>query len=158
MSDPFSERRPRRPGPRPTQPRERADRAGRSSDPDAVSHPRETRREAPQEAPREAGRTYQLTRPARLDLETFAGQTGTHPDLLRRLVALGLLDPWTDAEGNLWFPPPQLLTMARIRRLRAGFSINYAALGLVLDLLDRIAELEAAQRGRSRPTGGPPWT
>ncbi|MER6829091.1 chaperone modulator CbpM [Streptosporangium sp. NPDC000563] len=158
MNDPFSERGPRRPEPRPTHPRERAERAGRSSAPNAVSRPGENRREAPREVPREAGRTYQLTRPARLDLETFADRTGTHPDLLRRLVVLGLLDAWTDAEGNLWFPPPQLLTMARIRRLRAGFSINYAALGLVLDLLDRIAELEAAQRGRSRPTGGPPWT
>jgi|GEM_PF-696845 len=150
MSDPFPERRPPLPGSRSTSPREQAGRAGRPSDPGAVSRPRETRREE--------GRTYQLTRPARLDLETFADKTGTHPDLLRRLVVLGVLDAWTDAEGNLWFRPPQLLTMARIRRLRAGFSINYAALGLVLDLLDRIAELEAAQRGRSRPTGGPPWT
>ncbi|GAA4197936.1 hypothetical protein GCM10022252_47540 [Streptosporangium oxazolinicum] len=143
MTHPFPERRPPRPGP---------------PDEGAASRPREARREAPQEARREAGRTYQLARPARLDLETFARVTGAHPDLVRRLVALGVLDAWTDAAGHLWFPPSQLLTMARARRLRAGFSINYAALGLVMDLLDRIADLEAAQRGRTRPTGGPPWT
>jgi hypothetical protein len=44
--------------------------------------------------------------------------------------------------------------MARVQRLRAGFGLNYAAIGLVTDLLDRIAVLEAAARGHSRRTGG----
>ncbi|WP_433257300.1 chaperone modulator CbpM [Streptosporangium sp. CA-135522] len=104
--------------------------------------------------------TYALVRPPRLDLEAFARVTGTHPDLVRRLVALGVLDAQRDAAGALWFPPSQLRAMARIQRLRAGFALNYAALGLVLDLLDRIAELEAAQRNRSRitgTTGGSTW-
>ncbi len=43
--------------------------------------------------------------------------------------------------------------MARIKRLRASLSINYASLGLVCDLLDRIAALEATARG-SRRSGG----
>jgi hypothetical protein len=34
-----------------------------------------------------------------------------------------------------------------IQRLRSGLSLNYAAIGIVLDLLDRIAELEATVRG-----------
>ncbi|MFF3438501.1 chaperone modulator CbpM [Streptosporangium sp. NPDC002721] len=123
-----------------------------------MNHPYQERGTPGPEAPRRTARAYQLVRPERLDLETFARETGTHPELVRRLVALGVLDAWADAAGRLWFPPSQLLTMARIRRLRAAFSINYAALGLVLDLLDRIADLEAAQRGRPRPTGGPPWT
>jgi len=38
--------------------------------------------------------------------------------------------------------------------LRAGLSLNYAAIGLVLDLLDRIDELEEA----SRRTGSRTWT
>ncbi|MFJ2032173.1 chaperone modulator CbpM [Streptosporangium sp. NPDC087985] len=101
---------------------------------------------------------YALTRPRRLDLESFARATGTHPDLVRRLVALGVLDAECDAAGALWFPPSQLHAMARIQRLRAGFALNYAALGLVMDLLDRIAQLEAAQRGRSRTAGGSQWT
>jgi hypothetical protein len=36
--------------------------------------------------------------------------------------------------------------MARIQRLRAGFALNYAALGLVLELLDRLDAAKAAQR------------
>jgi hypothetical protein len=46
---------------------------------------------------------------------------------------------------------------ARLQRLRAGLGLNYAALGLVVDLLDRVAELEAALR-RTRSLGGTPWT
>ena len=41
--------------------------------------------------------------------------------------------------------------MARVQRLRAGFALNYAAIGLVTDLLDRIAVLEAALRRRPAP-------
>ncbi|MDP9844176.1 chaperone modulator CbpM [Streptosporangium lutulentum] len=102
--------------------------------------------------------TYSLTRPDRLDLETFARATGTHPELVRRLVVLGVLEAQRDAAGRLWFPIPELRVMARVQRLRAGFSLNYAALGLVVHLLDRIAELEAALRDRSRPQGGSSWT
>ena len=43
--------------------------------------------------------------------------------------------------------------MARIQRLRAGFALNYASLSLVIDLLDRIAELEAAGRKAPRDHG-----
>jgi chaperone modulatory protein CbpM len=102
--------------------------------------------------------TYALARPARLDLESFARAAGIHPDLVRRFVAVGVLDAWRDSAGALWFSPRQLAGMRRIQRLRAGFELNYAALGLVIDLLDRIEALEAAMRQRPRPTGGRPWT
>jgi chaperone modulatory protein CbpM len=97
-----------------------------------------------------------------LGLEAFARSAGLHPDLVRRLVALGLLEAGRDADGHLWFRPAELAAVARIQRLRAAFSLNYAALGLVVDLLDRIAELEAAARKSSRHssrlTGGRSWT
>jgi chaperone modulatory protein CbpM len=98
--------------------------------------------------------TSVLGRPLRLDLESFARAAGLHPDLVRRLVALGLLEASADAASELWFPPSQLAAAAWIQRLRAAFSLNYAALGLVLDLLARIEALEAAQRARPRPSGG----
>ncbi len=102
--------------------------------------------------------SYPLTRPARLDTETFARATGLHPDLVRRLAAAGVLDARRDAAGALWFSPAQLTAVGRIQRLRAAFALNYAALGLVMDLLDRIEVLEAAQRGRPGQGGGPRWT
>ncbi|MEY2580839.1 MAG: chaperone modulatory protein CbpM [Ilumatobacteraceae bacterium] len=92
--------------------------------------------------------TYALTRPRRLDLNGFARAAGLHPDVLRRFVVLGLVPATRDAEGELWFAPSQVGNVARLQRLRAGFGLNYAALGLVADLLDRIERLEAAQRRR----------
>ena len=92
--------------------------------------------------------SFPLVRPVRLRLDSFAQTAGLHPDLVRRLVALGLLDAASDAGGVLWFARAQLARVARIQRLRRGLALNYAALGLVLDLLDRIDELEAALRAR----------
>jgi pimeloyl-ACP methyl ester carboxylesterase len=102
--------------------------------------------------------TYALARPARLDLDSFARAARLHPDLVRRLVTLGLLEVTRDARGQLWFDRAQLAALARIQRLHAGLSINYAALGIVVDLLDRIAELEAALRHTTRHSGGRSWT
>jgi hypothetical protein len=95
-------------------------------------------------------------RPAqrRLSLEDLARASGTHPDLIRKLVTLGVIEAQGDrgAPEGLWFSPGQVAEVARMRRLRAGFALNYAAVGLVTDLLDRIAALEAALRG-ARPGG-----
>ncbi|MEV0596847.1 chaperone modulator CbpM [Nonomuraea cavernae] len=90
--------------------------------------------------------TYALVRPVRLDLNSYARATGLHPEVVRRLVVLGLLEPVRDARGELCFSPAQVAVAARIRRLHDGLSINYAAIGLVIDLLDRIDTLEAALR------------
>jgi chaperone modulatory protein CbpM len=98
--------------------------------------------------------TYPIAQPTRLDLDAFARQAGLHPLLVQQFVALGLVDADRDAAGELWFRPAALLRVARVQRLRAGLSLNYAAIGLVLDLLDHIEELEAA----SRRSGSRPWT
>ena len=94
---------------------------------------------------------YPLARPPRLGLDGFAGRAGLHPELVRRLVALGLVQATRDSAGRLWFTPAELVTVARIQRLRAGLSLNWAAIGLVLDLLDRIDVLERDLRARPRP-------
>ena len=86
----------------------------------------------------------------RLSLEEFAVLSGLHPDLIRRLVILGLIEAYRDAAGQLWFSRSELAEVARMQRLRAGFALNYAAIGLVTDLLDRIAVLEAALRAAQR--------
>jgi chaperone modulatory protein CbpM len=99
-----------------------------------------------------------LMRPLRLDLESFARACETDPEFVRRLVALGLIDADQDVSGRLWFLPAQVAAVGRIRRLRAAFPLNYASLGLVCELLDRIAALESAMRRRSRLSGDRPWT
>lgn len=89
-----------------------------------------------------------------LELSTFSRLAGLHPDFILRLVSLGLLQAHTDSSGRLLFEPEELAAVARIQRLRAGFCLNYAAIGLVVDLLDRIEELEAAQQHAARSFGG----
>jgi len=107
--------------------------------------------------------TYALVRrpgpsTGRLDLATFSRVAGIHPEMAHRLVALGLLEPVRDSAGELWFGRDQLLAVARIRRLRVGLGLNYSSLGLVVDLLDRVAELERQLRlTSSRRTGGTLW-
>ncbi|GAB2452984.1 DNA-binding transcriptional MerR regulator [Conyzicola lurida] len=103
------------------------------------------------------GTNSPLARPYRLSLDSYARITGVHPDLVRRLVALGLLEISRDAEGRLWFDPSQVREMATIQRLHLRLNLSYASLGLVMDLLERISDLERLQR-RTRSDRGIPWT
>jgi chaperone modulatory protein CbpM len=121
-----------------------------SSPPPSPSQP-QSPWQAPSAEPGPARRVrvrYPRARPPELSLNSFSRLAGLHPDMTRRFVALGLLRASRDAAGNLWFEPTQLPEVARIQRLRAGLSLNYAAIGLVIDLLDRIDRLEA-ELGRS---------
>jgi hypothetical protein len=101
-------------------------------------------------------------RPARgpLGQDEFARNCGLHPELVRRFVALGLVHAVRDVDGTLWFTPAAVAEVARVQRLRAALPVNWAALGLVVDLLDRITELETALRirGRTQPVRTPTGT
>jgi len=103
------------------------------------------------------GASSALARPYRLSLDSYARITGVHPELVRRLVTLGLLDISRDAEGGLWFDPSQVRAMATVQRLHLRLNLTYSSLGLVMDLLDRISDLERSQR-RSLPDRGVRWT
>ena len=105
--------------------------------------------------------TTVLARCTYISLDDFSRATGLHPELVTRLVGLGLLEAIGSPEGgDPVFAPSELARVARMQRLRDGFGLNYAALGLVLDLLDRIDLLETALRHRRPPSGGPKyrWT
>ncbi|MFF3364208.1 chaperone modulator CbpM [Streptomyces misionensis] len=101
---------------------------------------------------------YALVPVPRLSLNAVARRSGLHPDLIRRFVALGLVDAERDAAGHLVFDPTAPAVLARIQRLRSGLCLNYASIGLVLDLLDRISMLEAALRRAGTRSETPPWT
>lgn len=105
---------------------------------------------------------YPLAKPHRLSLETTASRAGLHPELVRRFVALSLVDASRDVEGTLWFTEAAPAALARVQRLRAGLPLNYTALGLVLDLLDRVERMESELRARPSTRGpaggGRQWT
>ncbi|MGW4032513.1 chaperone modulator CbpM [Streptomyces sp. NPDC004838] len=97
--------------------------------------------------------------PYRLPLTDAARRSGLQPDLVVRFVALGLVDAERDVCGRLWFRTTAPSAIARIQRLRTGLSLNYAAIGLVLDLLDRIDRLDTAlRRSEQAAKERTPWT
>ncbi|WP_046471591.1 chaperone modulator CbpM [Allosalinactinospora lopnorensis] len=100
--------------------------------------------------------SYPLARPRGLGLDDAARLCGVHPQTLRRFVALSLVDAARDRAGELRFGTDVPLRVARIQRLRRDLPLNYAAIGLVLDLLERIDRLEAELRHARE--GGRPWT
>ncbi|MEU0522278.1 chaperone modulator CbpM [Streptomyces niveus] len=93
-----------------------------------------------------------------LSLETVARRSGLHPDTVRKFVALGLLDARREASGRLRFAESAPLDLARLERLRAGLCLNYASLGVVVDLLDRISRLETALRRSGTGSDQQSWT
>lgn len=78
--------------------------------------------------------------PDLLSKEEVAARSGIHPELVEHLVALGLLDPVRRRPAL--FRRETTLRVQRILRLRRDFNASYNAVGLILDLLDRIEELE----------------
>ena len=78
-----------------------------------------------------------------------AGCCRIHPRLLERLVQLGLCDPlaWDDRRREWIFSRDIIPLVRRIMRLRRELGINYAGIGVVLDLLARIETLEAQLSG-----------
>jgi chaperone modulatory protein CbpM len=79
-----------------------------------------------------------------LSIEEVAGRCGLHPDFIRRLVVLGLIDP--EGDSAHFFRPEVTLRIQRLQRLRGDLGVNYNAAALVLDLLDRIEILESRLR------------
>ncbi|WP_163339499.1 chaperone modulator CbpM [Desulfopila sp. IMCC35008] len=66
---------------------------------------------------------------------------GLHPDKLRRYIVLGLLDPVVEKPEPL-FEESIVARVHKIERLKNDLGLNLAGCGLVLDLLEKIAELE----------------
>lgn len=82
----------------------------------------------------------------RIEFDAFARVCEIPPELLDRLVALGLVDVVADAQGNRWLERRQVAVVARVRRLRAGLGLSYSSIAVVTELIDRIDELEERLR------------
>jgi hypothetical protein len=76
-----------------------------------------------------------LVRRSTVPIETraLAREAGVHPDLVRRFVALGLLEP---------YPVDAAARIARAARLRRDLGLSYAGAVLACELLARIDELQ----------------
>lgn len=76
-----------------------------------------------------------------LALSEVARLAGIHPDLVDRLVALGLIDP-AETVPEPCFDVSVVLRIRCILRLRHDLGVNWAGVGVVIDLLERIEQLE----------------
>jgi hypothetical protein len=76
-----------------------------------------------------------------LTLRETARQARVHPDLLERMVDLGLIEP-EQRSPEILFVPEVVGDICRALRLRNELGINWAGVGLVMDLLERINQLE----------------
>ena len=81
-----------------------------------------------------------------LGLEALAHQAGMHPDLVRRFVALGLVEPAGGTATAPLFAAGTAGRLARAARLRRDLGLGYAGAVLACELLERIDELEARLR------------
>jgi chaperone modulatory protein CbpM len=78
----------------------------------------------------------------RVEFESFARVCDLHPELLERLVSLGLVEVEADDEGNRWVRRSQKRAVDRIKRLRSGLHLSYSSIAVVAPLLDRVEHLE----------------
>jgi hypothetical protein len=83
---------------------------------------------------------------ALLALGVLAREAGMHPELVRRFVALGLLDADSGTPDAPLFWRGAAARLARAGRLRRDLGLNYAGAILACQLLERIDRLETRLR------------
>ncbi|MBI3800520.1 MAG: hypothetical protein HY268_26530 [Deltaproteobacteria bacterium] len=76
-----------------------------------------------------------------MSLDEVTRLAGIHPGLGERLMALGLIDPVETTPEPL-FEVATILRIRRILRLHQDLGVNWVGIGVVLDLLTKIEELE----------------
>src|SRR3954468_20524579 len=81
-----------------------------------------------------------------LDIDALASESGLHPDVVRRLVDLGLLTPAGGTSAAPRFHRDAAATLACAARLRRDLGVGYAGAGLACGLLARIDGLAAGPR------------
>lgn len=77
-----------------------------------------------------------------LSLEQLLERSGLSLTLLQELVEAGGIEPLDPAAAPPQYGARALLAARRARRLHEDFELDTSALLLVLELLDRVAELE----------------
>jgi DNA-binding transcriptional MerR regulator len=89
-----------------------------------------------------------MKRTAGMGIRDVAVLCNAHPDLIDRFVNLGLVEPLgRDERRDEWlFDEDTIPLVRKIIRLRNQLGINYAGIGVVLDLLSRIEQLESRIR------------
>src|SRR5690242_17531458 len=76
------------------------------------------------------------------DVDSLARRAGVHPDVVRRLARLGLLDQAGGGVRPSLPPRDAAARLARAARLRDDLGLSWSGAVMACDLLARIDELE----------------
>ncbi|MCW2953510.1 MAG: hypothetical protein JWQ48_2680 [Conexibacter sp.] len=79
-------------------------------------------------------------------LDSLAHDAGLHPELVRRLIALGALGPTAGTRADPRYPRDAASRLARVVRLRRELGLSWNGALLASELLARIEQLEARLR------------
>ncbi|HZV73298.1 MAG TPA: chaperone modulator CbpM [Conexibacter sp.] len=91
-----------------------------------------------------------------IPLDALARAAGLHPELVRRLLALGVVEPGGGTRAAPLFAADAPAQLARAMRLRRDLALGWAGAVLAAELLDRIDDLEGRlRRYEPRPTNRP---
>jgi DNA-binding transcriptional MerR regulator len=75
-----------------------------------------------------------------MGLDEVAMRLRIHPDLVRRFMDFGLLEPTEVIADAIMFDPKAVKRIRVIDRLRCDLGINLAGIAVILELLDRLSE------------------
>lgn len=77
-------------------------------------------------------------------LADVAYSSGLHPELIERFIRLGLIE-FVDrtSDGEMFFDTGVISLVRRIVRLRNELGVNYAGIGVILELMSQVEMLEA---------------
>jgi DNA-binding transcriptional MerR regulator len=87
-----------------------------------------------------------------LSIEDLANAAYLHPRRVQKFVHLGLLEPSAESGSGPLFPVSSVDRLQRILRLKRDLGINFSGIAVVLELRERIENLQnelRSLRGRA---------
>jgi chaperone modulatory protein CbpM len=76
-----------------------------------------------------------------LTLEIIAASCGTKPSLVARLAYQGIIETLESEAGEPRIPRRAVVQLRRMQRLRRDLGVNFAGAAVILDLVQRLEEL-----------------
>jgi DNA-binding transcriptional MerR regulator len=77
-----------------------------------------------------------------LTLERVAEYAGLHPELIKRFLDYGLIEPCDRTGAVMLFDAGTVLRVRMIQRVRRDMGVNLAGVGVILDLVDRLRAIQ----------------
>jgi chaperone modulatory protein CbpM len=82
---------------------------------------------------------FELDEP--LTFEMVADIVGARQSLVVRLAQQGLIDTVDDESGEQFLPRRTVIRLRRMQRLRRDLGVNFAGAAVILDLVNRLNEM-----------------